>query len=58
MSVSFVFYFTLFRLDIYLGTKLIRPIKCVSRQKTTFCGLVVNDVWVLKAITIDTIHEY
>ena len=58
MSVSFVFYFTLLTLAIYLGTKLICPIKCVSRQKTTFRRLVVNDVWVQKAIMIDTIHEH
>ena len=58
MSVSFVFYFTLLTLAIYLGTKLVCPIKCVSRQKTTFRGLVVNDVWVQKAIMIDTIHEH
>ena len=56
--MSFVFYFTLFRLATYLGTKLIFPIKCLSRQKTTFRRLIVNDVWVQKAIMIDTIHEH
>ena len=41
--VSFVFYFTSFRLAIYLWTELIYPVEYVSRPKTTFRRLVVND---------------
>ena len=35
VRMSFVFYLTSFRLAIYLWTKLIYPVECVLRQKTT-----------------------
>ena len=58
MRVSFVFYFTSFRLAISLWTTLICPAECVSREKTTFRRFVVNDAYIQKALMIDTVHDH
>ena len=55
---SVAFNFTSFRLAIYLWTKLVYPGEWVSRQKSTFLCLVVNDASIQKTIMIDTVHEH
>ena len=52
-------YFTLvlLRIAVYLCTKLIYDVECVSRKKTLFFCLVVNDVQIQNSVMIDTAHE-
>ena len=50
-------YFTSFRLATLL-TKLIYRGECVSRHKSTFILLVMNEAYIKKAIVIDMVREH